>query len=97
MALVRRTAPHGTRQWRPVMWLTIAGLLLLPAVAMQVTSAVAWDRADFAAAAILLIGGGLAIEAASRLVANPLHRALAAVAIVGLVGLIWADAAVGIF
>lgn len=79
------------------MWVTIGILLALPAAAMVFTNEVAWDAADFAAAAILLIGGGLAYELASVLTTNRRHRALLGTAIVLLVGTIWADAAVGVF
>ncbi len=83
--------------WRLAGWGLAALILLLPAVAMQFTSEVAWGPGDFLAAAALLGLTGLAIEGAVRLTASPLRRAmLAAGAIVALL-VVWAELAVGIF
>ena len=90
-----RTAEPRARGWHPVMWLAIAALLLLPAVAMQFTREVAWDAADFAAAAMLLVGAGAVFELAARRFGDS-TRALLACALVAVVGVIWAQGAVGI-
>ncbi|NBW76351.1 MAG: hypothetical protein EBR34_11195 [Sphingomonadaceae bacterium] len=74
----------------------IAALLLVPAVAMQFTPEVNWGVEDFLAAAVLLGGGGLALEVAARLLADPRKRALAALVILGLLLVLWAELAVGI-
>lgn len=84
------------RRASPILWPAIAALLLIPAIAMRFTPELAWGVEDFAAAAVLLIGAGLAWEAARRI---PSRRAriLAALAILGLTALIWAELAVGLF
>jgi hypothetical protein len=79
------------------MWAALALLLVCPLVAMQFTSDVRWDAADFAAGAALLAGLGLAIEAAFRLSKRARTRALLVGMAVVAVITIWADAAVGIF
>lgn len=79
------------------MWSTIAGLLLLPLVAMQFTSAVAWDAGDFAAAGLLLVGAGAVYEVAARLTASSRRRAAIFAALVLGVLLFWIEGAVGIF
>jgi hypothetical protein len=79
------------------LWTVVAALLLLPLAAMQFTDEVAWDAADFAAAAILLVGAGLGLELVFRMTSRPLYRAALSAAILGAAGLIWADAAVGVF
>jgi hypothetical protein len=82
--------------WRLAGWATIAGLIALPAIAMQFTTDVDWGPEDFAFAVIMLGGVGLAFEVAVRASGDWAYRGGAAVALgVGLVTL-WANAAVGI-
>jgi hypothetical protein len=90
IAALARVRPWG-------MWTTIILLLLLPMVAMQFTREVQWDKSDFAAAALLLCGGGLAYEIGSRLLRATTHRLLLGALLLLTVGLIWAEGAVGIF
>ena len=79
---------------RTVRWSVVALLLLAPLVAMPFTDAVAWTAGDFAAAAVLLVGGMLAYEViASRL---PRARVFAASAIGAAVAIVWAEGAVGL-
>ncbi len=85
-----------TAGWRPVMWSALAALLLLPAVAMPFTREMNWGPGDFAAAAVLLGGLGLAVEGAMRLIRAPRLRIAAIVASALAVATIWADAAVGL-
>lgn len=87
---------HPVR-WRLALWGGIAGLLLLPWVAMQFTDEMRWDAFDFAAAAVLLVGGGLAFEVAVRVTRRTSYRAAAGAALLFAVLLLWADGAVGVF
>ena len=89
--------PTGAPKWRAVIWAGIAMLLVLPLIAMQFSSEMAWDRADFAMAAALLIGGGLLYEGVALFTRNPRARAIIGLGIAVGVALIWAEAAVGIF
>lgn len=82
---------------RAMLWGSIAALLALPAVTMLFTSEMNWGPEDFAAAAILLGGAGLALELAARWPVDPRKRALAAIAVVGVLLAVWAELAVGIF
>ena len=82
--------------WRRMMWSALAGLLLLPAVAMPFTREVNWGPADFAAAAALLGGLGLAVEGSVRLIHSPRIRIAAIIVSALTVVTIWADAAVGL-
>lgn len=84
-------------KWRLVMWAAIASLLLAPLVAMQFTREMAWDGADFAFAALLLIGAGLVFEVAAQLTQSRRALAMVGACVAGLVLLVWADAAVGVF
>ena len=81
--------------WRLILWSVIAALLVLPLIAMQFTREVAWTASDFAFAAVLLGGAGAAFEVAVRLTARTGLRVAVGAAIVAIVGLIWAQAAVG--
>ncbi|MBX9746379.1 MAG: hypothetical protein K2X34_05730 [Hyphomonadaceae bacterium] len=74
----------------------IIGLLLLvPFVAMQFTDEVAWTVTDFVTAASLLFGTGLAYV---LLTLNaPRRRLPVAAALLFVLGLVWAELAVGVF
>lgn len=90
-------AGRRLQAFRMVRWAVIFGLLVLPAIAMRLTDEVKWTASDFAFMAVLLIGAGLAFEAAALKVRKPARRTLLGAAIVGVVLLIWVEAAVGIF
>lgn len=80
--------------------LAAAALLALPLVAMQFTSEVAWTGHDFAVAAVLLAGAGLACLAMARLAARrprPRRRIAAWAALAFACAAIWAELAVGMF
>lgn len=85
---------HQSR-WR-ITALAIAALLLVPLIAMQVTDEVNWEPADFAAAAALLTGMGVAFQFAMRKADNSMYRAAVGVALAAAFILVWANAAVGI-
>lgn len=72
-------------------------LLLVPLVAMQFTSEVAWGLLDFVLAAALLLGAGTAIVLASRWFERPAARRVAVAAIALVTALVWAELAVGLF
>jgi hypothetical protein len=82
---------------RAMMWATIAALLIAPLLAMKLTPTVRWDESDFVAAAVVLIGVGIVVEAAVRMVNNSLARVAIIVAAFALGAMIWAHGAVGVF
>ena len=71
-------------------------ILLIPLVAMLFTNEVNWDGTDFAVAAILLFGTGFIYSLLSALLPSRL-RVIAAIVVVILLFLIWAELGVGIF
>ncbi len=77
--------------------LAIALILLVTAIAMQFTTEVNWTATDFIAAAILLLGAGLACELVLRKVKATKHRIIICVIILLLLLLLWAELAIGIF
>jgi hypothetical protein len=79
-----------------VLWVT-AALLPVPALAMLLTTEVRWGAGDFAAAAVLLAGSGLAHECAMARLRTRQSRLMAGFAIAFLLLTIWAELAVGIF
>ena len=81
--------------WRIAGWGLAAALLLTPLVAMQFTAEVRWGPLDFAAAAILIGGLGLAVELAVRRTPNVAYRLAAAVAALTAFALVWINLAVG--
>jgi hypothetical protein len=92
-----RAKQDRARLGRLAMWATIAGLLVLPLVAMRFTDEVAWTAADFAAAAVLLGGAGAIYEIATRRAVSSRRKAVIATALVAIVVLVWLEGAVGIF
>ena len=52
--------------WRVAGWGSLLALLMLPALAMQMTSEVNWTAGDFVFAAILLAFAGTVVELAAR-------------------------------
>lgn len=92
----RDPAPNA-RRWHPLLWLAIAAILLLPLLAMRFTREVNWTASDFLAAAVLLGSAGAIFELAARLIPARVPRWLFAAGLVGLVAMVWADGAVGIF
>lgn len=82
---------------RPLGWAAVALVLLAPAVAMRFTDEVNWTTSDFLFAGLLLIGGAALIELVASRVRSPLVRIGFAMFVVGVVSVIWVEAAVGIF
>jgi hypothetical protein len=83
--------------WRILLWGMVALLLILPAVAMLFTRQVNWGVEDFAAAAVLLIGGATAYELATRVTADGRKRLALGAVILAIVALVGAQAMVGVF
>ena len=78
------------------MWGMLIALLIASFVAMQITVEVVWDWFDFAVAALLLAGVGLAIELAFRFINRLAWRRVAIAAIVSVGIVIWIQGAVGL-
>ncbi|MCP5396432.1 MAG: hypothetical protein H6918_06825 [Sphingomonadaceae bacterium] len=83
--------------WRFAMWSAAAGLLALPAIAMQFTPEVNWGPGDF-----IVMGGMLAmlcggVELAARFLPGKRAFGLAGLALLAIFLLVWAELAVGIF
>lgn len=84
------------RVLRPMGWAAVALVMLTPAVAMRFTDEVDWTTGDFVFAGVLLVGGAGLIELVAWRVRNPVIRLAFALFVVGVVAMIWAQAAVGI-
>lgn len=82
--------------WRIARWTAVAGLLLLPAIAMRFTAEVNWTASDFVFAAILIGGTTLLYEIAVLTCASFAYRGGVALALAASFLLIWINAAVGI-
>lgn len=86
---------RGNR-WRPAIWGTAAGLLLLPLVAMRFTDEVNWTGSDFLVMGALLAAACGAYEFATRMSGNTVYRAAFAVAVLAAFLLVWVNLAVGV-
>jgi hypothetical protein len=95
MAKVIEGGP-GPNPWRIAGWSIAALLLLLPLVAMHFTREVNWTPFDFAFAAALIGGVGLAFEVTARATRNNAYRGAVAIALAAAFLLIWINGAVGI-
>lgn len=83
--------------WRSAFAVVAVAVLLFPAIAMTISTDIAWGAEDFLAAAAILAFVWLAIEVSMRVLPRKGAR-LAASAVVILVALtIWAHLAVGVF
>ncbi len=96
---MRIIASHYTRRlnkWRIAGWGSLFALLMLPALAMQLSSEVRWTESDFAFGAILLGFMGVVVELAVRF-ARPSPARIGYI-IAGLSAFLtfWSNAAVGI-
>lgn len=90
------TAHNAQFTPRQMAWSLAAALLVAPAIAMLFTREVNWGAEDFAALALLIGVGGLAVELAMRFGRKPVHRAMLLAAIALALLLVWAELAVGI-
>ena len=86
---------RGNR-WRPAVWGTAAGLLLLPLVAMQFTEEVGWTPFDFMVFGTMLFAACGTYELGARMSGNTAYRAAFGVAVVAGFLLVWVNLAVGI-
>jgi len=77
--------------------LTVALLLLIPLIVMQLTDEVNWTLLDFVVAGSLLLGTGLLAELVMRKVSKTNSRIAIIFAILIVLFIIWAELAVGIF
>lgn len=84
-------------RWRAIGWGGAIILLLIPAVAMQVSNDVQWGAEDFVAAFLLLALAGVGIEIIVRMARSPVARMVGIAVVIGALLFIWAALAVGIF
>jgi hypothetical protein len=71
-------------------------LLLVPFIAMKVGGEMKWSLFDFVLAGVLLLGTGLALEVALRLVRKTSYRIAVCAAILFALLIIWVELAVGL-
>ena len=90
------TPPAFWNRWRIARWTVVAGLLLLPAVAMQFTSEVNWTPGDFVFAGIMIGGTALTYDIAVLTRASHAYRGGVALALAASFLLVWINGAVGI-
>lgn len=77
--------------------LVVGIILLVPLVAMQFTSEVVWNLADFVIMGILLFVTGLAIELTWEKLVKSVYRISGITVIIITFLIIWAELAVGLF
>lgn len=85
---------RGSR-WRILGWGFAVFLLLLPFLAMQITTEVDWSASDFVFAGVLFASVGLAFEFIVRRSSNFAYRCGAALAVITAFLTIWVNGAVG--
>lgn len=89
----------GQGFWKPLRlaaWGGAAGLILLPLLAMQLTTQVDWEASDYRFAVGLVVGLGLAFEFAARRTGKRAYRAGIGIALAAGLLLAWINLAVGI-
>jgi len=95
MAKAERMGGRGPHPWRIAGWGALAGLLLLPAVAMRFTTEVNWDETDFITMGVLLGSLGLGAEFLFQRSGSIAYRLGAALALLTGFLTIWVNLAVG--
>ena len=96
-AQMQQGNPRKGNPWRLAVWGTAAGLLLLPAIAMQLgVEGVLWTASDFVVMGVLLASACGAYELGAWLSGNRAYRAGFALAILLGFLLVWINLAVGI-
>lgn len=75
----------------------VACILLIPFIAMQLTSEMNWELFDFLVIGTLLLGAGILLEFVLRRVKTSKARILIILIVLGFCVVIWAELAVGIF
>ena len=92
---------EGTSTWnrsilRKLLWCAAVGVLLLPAIAMQLrVEGVVWTAQDFAVMGAMLALAGGAFEIFARMSGGVFYRLAAAAAVGGAFLLVWVNLAVG--
>jgi hypothetical protein len=87
---------RGTIYWRTIGWGGALLLLLLPLVAMRLTTEVNWTASDFIAFGIMLLAVGIPLELVVRTSHSRAYRGGAALAVLGAFLVVWTNLAVGI-
>lgn len=93
-------APSHVDTWRrsplrKLLWAAAAGLLVLPAVAMQFTAEVNWTFSDFVFMGLLLAAAASAVEIGMRVSRDAFYRLGVLAATAGAFLTVWVNAAVG--
>ena len=86
---------HRVGRW--LFLLVAPAIMLVPAIAMQITSEINWGLGDFGAMGLMLIAAGLLMEASSRLANTALQMGLTVSFIILAFFAVWAGLAVGVF
>lgn len=74
----------------------VAAILTVPLITMQFSDEVRWTLFDFVAAGVFLLGTGMAFELIARKATTSAHRIAVAMALAGMLLLVWINLAVGI-
>jgi hypothetical protein len=90
------TDKPSANRWRLMMWATAVLLLLLPWVAMEFTTEVAWTGSDFLVFGAMLLAMCGACELAARASRSRAYRTAVMIAVVTALMLVWLNLAVGI-
>ena len=93
--ITEMVAGQRWRGWRIVMWGTAAFLLVLPAIAMQVTPEVDWTASDFVVMGAMLGTACIACELVAREFGSGSYRIAAIIAVGTAFVTVWANLAVG--
>lgn len=91
------TTQHNVKKRMAIAVGCVAGLLLIPFIAMQFTKEVTWDLTDFIFMGALLLITAMGIEIVTRKVKSSKLKIGLTIAILLILLLVWAELAVGIF
>ena len=80
-----------------LIFIIVAGILLVPLIAMFITKEVSWSIFDFMLAGGILVSAGIVIDYVLRKTKNKNIRILLIILIMIFLFILWAELAVGIF
>lgn len=80
-----------------IILIIVAGILLIPLIAMQFSTEVVWTASDFIIMGILLLLTGVAINLVLSRISSTQNRLIISGIILAVFFVIWAELAVGLF
>ncbi|MCR9227400.1 MAG: permease prefix domain 2-containing transporter [Flavobacteriaceae bacterium] len=87
---------HQNKRLISILAIALA-ILFIPLIAMGFSNEIRWSILDFLVVGVLLVGTGLTLELILRKIKSLRYRIILGIALFIVLGIIWAELAVGVF